>query len=402
MRSASEPAGEVEGDQGEAEPRLNRVRLLLVAIGLIGAVALDFLSRSPNRLLSGQPVPWGVIIEGGRIVAFAPAVVILVGIFMPGRRGLHLAVALAAAILAASLLWLAGDAALRLFDPAAPAARTSFGGAFWILEAATVLIAADAMQRLGLSPAARLAAGLALTLPTLAVLFLGGADSLSILKEYANRREVFAEAVLRHIQIVGATLVPTLLIGIPLGIAAFRSARLRGPLFAVLNVIQTIPSIALFGLLIAPLSGLVAIAPALGALGISGIGATPAIIALTLYSLLPIARSTAAGLEQVPVSAVDAATGMGMTRGQIFRSVQAPLALPVLLAGLRVTVVQAVGMTAVAALIGAGGLGAIIFQGLAASALDLVLLGVVPLVALAVAADVLLKLAISMMRRNAA
>jgi osmoprotectant transport system permease protein len=376
--------------------------LLLVVIGFIGAFAFDFLSRSPNRLLSGQPVPWRVILEGSGIIPLLPAPLIVQGVIFAGSRRVDWHVALAAALLAASLLWLAGDAALRLADPAAPAARISFGGAFWILEATAVLVAADALQRLGLSPTVRLAVGAALTLPTLAVLFSGAADSLSILKEYANRRDVFAEAVLRHIQIVGATLVPTLLIGIPLGIAAFRSARLRGPLFAVLNVIQTIPSIALFGLLIAPLSGLVAIVPALGALGISGIGATPAIIALTLYSLLPIARSTAAGLEQVPVSAVDAATGMGMTRGQIFRSVQAPLALPVLLAGLRVTVVQAVGMTAVAALIGAGGLGAVIFQGLAASALDLVLLGVVPLVALAVAADVLLKLAISMMRRNAA
>ena len=271
-----------------------------------------------------------------------------------------------------------------------------------MLEAVFALAAADALQRSGISPAARLALGALLAVPLLLVLFSGAADSLSILKEYANRRDVFADALTRHIEIVGGTLVPTLLIGIPLGIAAFRRPALRGPLFSVLNVIQTIPSIALFGLLIAPLSGLVALLPALGSIGLSGIGVTPAIIALTLYALLPIARSTAAGLEQVPAAAIDAATGMGMTRGQVFRRVEAPLAFPVLVAGLRVTLVQTIGMTAVAALIGAGGLGALIFQGLAASAIDLVLLGVVPLVALAIAADVLLKLAVSMLGRNRA
>ncbi|MBN9019793.1 MAG: ABC transporter permease [Rhizobiales bacterium] len=393
------------GGEAAAAPdaaRFNPVLLLLVVAGIAGAASLYPLTRAPNRLLAGQPVPWGAVIEGGRALVLLPALVLIGGIAFPRRRGVQFLVAAAAALLAAALLWLAGDAALRLADPATPAARISFGGAFWVLEAVFALAAADALQRSGISPAARLALGALLAVPLLLVLFSGAADSLSILKEYANRRDVFADALTRHIEIVGGTLVPTLLIGIPLGIAAFRRPALRGPLFSVLNVIQTIPSIALFGLLIAPLSGLVALLPALGSIGLSGIGVTPAIIALTLYALLPIARSTAAGLEQVPAAAIDAATGMGMTRGQVFRRVEAPLAFPVLVAGLRVTLVQTIGMTAVAALIGAGGLGALIFQGLAASAIDLVLLGVVPLVALAIAADVLLKLAVSMLGRNRA
>ncbi len=393
------------GGEAAAAPdaaRFNPVLLLLVVAGIAGAASLYPLTRAPNRLLAGQPVPWGAVIEGGRALVLLPALVLIGGIAFPRRRGVQFLVAAAAALLAAALLWLAGDAALRLADPATPAARISFGGAFWSLQAVCALAAADALQRSGMSPAARLALGALLAVPLLLVLFSGAADSLSILKEYANRRDVFADALTRHIEIVGGTLVPTLLIGIPLGIAAFRRPALRGPLFSVLNVIQTIPSIALFGLLIAPLSGLVALLPALGSIGLSGIGVTPAIIALTLYALLPIARSTAAGLEQVPAAAIDAATGMGMTRGQVFRQVEAPLAFPVLVAGLRVTLVQTIGMTAVAALIGAGGLGALIFQGLAASAIDLVLLGVVPLVALAIAADVLLKLAVSMLGRNRA
>jgi osmoprotectant transport system permease protein len=108
---------------------------------------------------------------------------------------------------------------------------------------------------------------------------------------------------------------------------------------------------------------------------------------LTLYALLPIVHHTSAGLQQVPAAAVEAARGMGMTTRQVFWQVQLPLALPVWLAGLRVTTVQLIGLAVVAALIGAGGFGALVFQGLASSALDLVMLGVLPVVALALLAD---------------
>jgi osmoprotectant transport system permease protein len=138
----------------------------------------------------------------------------------------------------------------------------------------------------------------------------------------------------------------------------------------------------------------------LGELGVSGIGAAPAIIALTLYCLLPIVRNTAEGLAQVPRPVIDAARGMGMTDRQIFWSVEAPLALPVILSGLRVTLVQAIGLAAVAALIGAGGLGAIMFRGLFANALDLVLLGAIPIIALAVLTDASLKLLIATLSRG--
>ena len=121
--------------------------------------------------------------------------------------------------------------------------------------------------------------------------------------------------------------------------------------------------------------------------GIQGIGLLPAVIALSLYALLPIVHGTASGLAQVPAAAVEAATGMGMTTRQLFWQVEVPLALPVLLSGLRVTAVQVIGLAVVAALIGAGGFGALVFQGLASSALDLVLLGVLPVVALGVVVD---------------
>ncbi len=168
-------------------------------------------------------------------------------------------------------------------------------------------------------------------------------------------------------------------IGVPLGVAAARREGVRRVAFPVLNLLQTIPSIALFGLLISPLS----------ALGLGGVGVVPALLALVLYSLLPIVRNTEEGLLGVPRGVVLAARGMGMSPAQVFLRVEAALALPVLLSGLRITAVQAVGLAAVSALIGAGGLGAIIFQGLFANALDLVVLGALPVIVLAVAADLL-------------
>jgi osmoprotectant transport system permease protein len=231
------------------------------------------------------------------------------------------------------------------------------------------LAACDALQRLSLSPAWRTLAHAGVLLPVALLLAGGQLDDLSLLKEYANRREVFDAAFVRHVQIVCAALLPALALGVPLGVAAARSKAFAGPLFAALNIIQTVPSIALFALLIAPV----------------GVGLVPAAIALTLYALLPIVHGTASGLAQVPAAAMDAARGMGMTVRQMFWRVRVPLALPVLL-------VQVIGLAVVAALIGAGGFGALVFQGLASTALDLVLLGVLPVVLLAVVADAALGL----------
>ena len=133
--------------------------------------------------------------------------------------------------------------------------------------------------------------------------------------------------------------------------------------------------------------------PQLAALGVGGIGPAPAIIALVLYALLPIVRNTAAGISGVDPTIIDAARGMGLTRRQIFCRVELPLALPVLLAGLRIVIVQTIGLAVVAALIGAGGLGTFVFEGLGQYALDLVLLGALPAILLALAADFVLHMA---------
>ncbi len=375
----------------------NRVLAVLALAGLVAALGLPFLTHAPNRLVSGTGISLAQLIRDsaghpmGLGLTLLPALLLVAAIFMRPARRTQTAVYVAATLFLTGLAALAAHHATQLAGQSGAIARTSLGAASWLLAAFSWLAATDALQRLALRPGWRLLGGAAVIVP-LGLLLAGGAfKDLSLLKEYANRENVFSAAFGQHLHIVLASLLPALLIGVPLGLTSSRSRALRAPLFAVLNVIQTVPSIALFALLMAPLALLGASVPVLAQLGIKGIGLAPAVIALTLYALLPVVRSTAAGLSQVPSPVIEAAQGMGLTARQIFWRVELPLALPVFLSGLRVATVQTIGMAVVAALIGAGGFGAIVFQGLLSGALDLVLLGVLPVVAMAVAVDALLK-----------
>ena len=375
----------------------NRVLALLVGAGLAAAWGGAVVTVAPNRLVTGRAVALSDLLAGPWWALLAPAALLVCAVFLRPKRRTHIAVAVAAAGLLAGLLALTGEVARGVAVGVWPTAlagmapglspslaRVSLGGGFWALAGLISLAAADGLQRLGWAPAARAAALAVLALPLLALLAAGQLDALSLLKEYSNRAEVFQAAGWRHLQIVAGALLPALALGLPLGLWAARSDRLARPLFGVLNIIQTLPSIALFGLLIAPLAGLAA---ALPGWGIAGVGLLPALIALALYALLPVVHGLAAGLKQVPAAALDAGLGMGLTRRQLFWRVELPLAAPVLVSGLRVTVVQLIGLAVVAALVGAGGFGTLVFQGLAGSALDLVLLGVLPVVVMALVAD---------------
>ncbi|MFD2435389.1 ABC transporter permease [Modicisalibacter luteus] len=289
-----------------------------------------------------------------------------------------------------------GDYASRALQDASPAARVSQGAAFWILVFCPILMIIDAFQRLGSSLAVRGLYSVVLVV-LVGAMFAGDTfDALSIMREYANNKGTFTAEFLAHLRLVGLALGPALLMGLPLGLLARRHPTARGPLFGALNFFQTIPSIALFALLVAPLSALGEALPWLKAIGVGGIGAAPAVIALIMYSLLPVVRNTYAGFAGVPATTIEAARGMGMTSRQILWKIEVPLALPVILSGLRIVTVQAIGLTVVAALIGAGGLGAFIFQGLGQYAIDLVLLGAVPTIALAVVADFLLQILVAL------
>jgi osmoprotectant transport system permease protein len=188
-----------------------------------------------------------------------------------------------------------------------------------------------------------------------------------------NRSEVFERSV-EHIGLVAASMAIALVIGLPLGIALVRRLKLQRWVLGAANVVQTIPSLALFGFLIP--------VPWIG-----GVGASTAIVALSLYALLPILRNTCTGIAGVDPAVIESARGMGMTPKQVLWQVQLPLAAPVILAGIRVATVISVGVTTIAAAIGAGGLGVFIFRGVAMVNNQVILAGAIPAALLAVVAD---------------
>ncbi|AUB34289.1 opuBD, osmoprotectant transport system permease protein [Nostoc flagelliforme CCNUN1] len=179
---------------------------------------------------------------------------------------------------------------------------------------------------------------------------------------------------LEHLFLVGIAIGIAILVGIPLGILITRKTYLRQPILGIANIFQTIPSLALFGLLIP--------VPIIG-----GIGAVPAIVALTVYSLLPIIRNTYTGISGVDPAIREAGRGMGMTDRQLLLQVEIPLALGVILAGVRVATVIAIGIATIAAAIGAGGLGVFIFRGISVVNNQLILAGAVPAAVIALLAD---------------
>lgn len=190
---------------------------------------------------------------------------------------------------------------------------------------------------------------------------------------WQNRAQVL-ELTLEHLSLVGWSTLFAIVIGIPLGIAIARHPASSKPVLASANIIQTIPSLALFGFLL-PVPWLGDRADRL------------AILALTLYALLPVIRNTYTGIRGVDPAVVEAGRGMGLTDSQLLFQVQLPLALSVILSGVRVAIVISVGLATIAAAIGAGGLGEFIFRGLAMVNNQLILAGAIPAALLALLAD---------------
>jgi ABC-type proline/glycine betaine transport system permease subunit len=193
----------------------------------------------------------------------------------------------------------------------------------------------------------------------------------------AEHQAEILSATLEHVELVLIAMTAAILIGVPLGMLIVRRAKLRALALGIAGIFQTIPSLALFGFLI-PI-------PFIG-----GIGQRTAIVALTLYALLPILRNTYVGLTEIDPAVLESAEAMGMTQSQILFRVRLPLGLAVILAGVRTATIITIGVATIAAAIGAGGLGTFIFRGVALVNDSLLLAGAIPAALLAILADFLL------------
>ncbi|HEY7501622.1 MAG TPA: ABC transporter permease/substrate-binding protein [Vicinamibacterales bacterium] len=203
---------------------------------------------------------------------------------------------------------------------------------------------------------------------------------MSLLSFLAAHRGEFLGLLVQHLFLVAISTGAAVLMGVPLGVLAARRPRAGAPIVWIVNAAQTIPSLAMFGFLL-PL-------PLIG-----GLGARVAITVLIVYALLPIVRTTVAGIQSVDPTLVEAGTALGMTPRQLLRQVQLPLALPSIVAGIRVAAVIGVGTATIAAAVGAGGLGEYIFRGLAMVDPTVILAGAIPSALLALALDGALTLA---------
>lgn len=175
----------------------------------------------------------------------------------------------------------------------------------------------------------------------------------------------------QHIYLTGLAVAIAIAIGVPAGILITRVSKLSSVVIGIANAIQAVPSLALLGFLIPFL----------------GIGTVPSIVMVFLYSLLPIIKNTYTGLSNVDSAMIEAGRGMGMTDGQLMRMVQLPLALPVIMAGVRISAVTGVGLTTLAALVGAGGLGQFVYRGISMVNNQMIMAGAIPAMILALLVD---------------
>jgi osmoprotectant transport system permease protein len=198
-----------------------------------------------------------------------------------------------------------------------------------------------------------------------------GGNLLSILSYFINNLRLILKLTLEHIEVAMMAVIISTLIGVAIGILITRIKKLATSVIGVAGVIYTIPSLALFGMLIPFI----------------GIGVKPAVIALILYGQLALIRNTYVGITQIDRAVIEAGKGMGMSSRQFLRMVELPLALPVIMAGIRTAAVMSIGTATIAAYIGAGGLGWLIFRGIASVYTEQIIAGAVPVILLAIGTD---------------
>lgn len=367
--------------------RPHAVGLVAAALGTVTIALLPFATYRSSRIQTGDALSaldavgaWGFALMLGLWIAIAA-----VPLSASGRKSGAIVRGSLATVAFLGIIGLSAGAATRLVSPDAPFGRVSIGLGAWANIAIAYMLILSSRREAG--GAARLALSLVAPLGFVVMLGSGHLDGLAIMREFANQSDRFWTEVLSQLMFTGISVGVALMLGVSLGVLAFLRPRLRVPVFAFANVFQTIPGLAMVGLLFAPLSWLGSAIPALGGLGVGGLGWAPVIVALTLYAVLAIVRNTHAGLTSVSPAAIEAGLGMGMTEWQILRRVRFPLAMPIVFGGFRTAAVQTLGNATLGAFVAAGTLGLFVFGGLSQQAPDLILLGSITLVLLALGLD---------------
>lgn len=366
--------------------------LLFAVAGLTSTLLFDFAEAKPNRILNGVRLgsfEFLGIFAGILILAFA---VIIVSSFLEDGNKRHMISGVAASAGIAALLLSVGPMA-GIALPQGTSPRISISSGSYLTLLCLYIIMGTSIRRLKGYRALKYIMVTAAAASAIFAVASGSLEHLSIMKEYEVKRSQFAGNLRTHLFLSFGSTLAAAVIAMPFGYLAYKKPRLEGRIMTPMAFFETIPTLSLFGILMVPLGYLGTIG-IFKAIGVSGIGWAPAFIALTLYGLLPIARNTLAGFKNVDTGVVEAAEGMGMGKGRVLWRIELPLAFPVIFAGIRVALVQAIGGAVLAGLVGGGGLGSFVFLGLAEASGDLVLLGVIPIVLMTLAGDGLMKAAV--------
>jgi len=363
--------------------------LLIIA----GFVSGRFLIVRPNRIESGTGIGmlaafkdtfglWAALFLFAAIMAFFS---IRSGFRRPGLLALMLCILLAA------LVGLTGLAAKDALTGMESPARASLGFGFWLIFSGILLMiqgAAKIIDPQGSRAALILFAGL-----SACIWFMyaaGWLGSISIVKEISSKSGQFGYELLRHLHLSLASALTGLALSLAFSYWAYRRPGLRKIVTAIANGAQVIPTLSLLGMIMIPLAALATRFPVMKMFGISGIGFFPAFIALTLYTLLPITASTLAGFNSIDANILLSARAMGMSRAQMLARVELPMASPAILSGFKTALVQTVGNCILAGMVAGGGLGSLLFLGLAQSAPDLVVAASLSVVFLAMLLNIVM------------
>lgn len=374
--------------------RVHKVGLTAVAVGLPCLLLLSFADVRANRVADGTGLSLARSASLPEIGLLLGLWLVVCGLSLRGRRSAWdgLARGLTASAIVVAVVAVSGTVATRLATSLGPFTRVSIGGGAWIAMAAAWLLVVASRREA--EPLGGWTSAIMFVVPVgvVVLLWAGRLANTGVMREYANVKDRFWIEAVNHATVAASCLAVALVLGLGLGVLAFTYKALSGPVLGGVSVIQTIPGLAMIGILVAPLSSVSQRYPVLQSLGIGGIGWAPVAVALVLYALLVIVHNTMAGLHAVPRETTEAARAMGMSGGQILRKVRLPIASPVVYTGGRTASLQTVGNATLGAFVGGWTLGRFVFQGMAEGSNDLVLLGALGIVVLALIFDAVARL----------
>lgn len=366
----------------------DKTLLLLSSIGAAAFVFMNIIEHKPNRISAGDTYT-SFEFFGSLGIALFVLWGILITLSFYEKKHKNVIVFTLTSVLIISLLWLLVSKTGEYIDGEA-SARISLSAGFYVQIFCIYMLFSTYTQQIKEYRWIKWIGFLSIFGWLYYLMVTGAFNDLSLIKEYTIKQAQFYDHLRIHALLTVASVITGAMIAIPLGFLAYSKKSFEDKIMVPLSIIETIPTLALFGIFLVPLAGLGKL-PFFDQIGVSGIGWAPAYVALTLYTLLPIGRNTLTGFHSVEKNVIEAAKGMGMSSGQMLKKIELPLAFPVIFTGIRIAFIQTIGGAVLAGLVGGGGMGTFVFLGLGEASPDLILLGVLPIVFFTVLLDYMLK-----------